>query len=187
MRGKTFRVSCLSETNHALELYGMSVVIFSVLFLGFMALFLLPLSYASGRRAAINEHEARTAWKRVLEKQQGVRSVLDELSSQVQRSLEAENRLRERIADLVAQIDAQAQSEQSTPESHEFDQRAAALLEQLCDIVDMQVKEGEHAYKETANALAAANADRARAVAVYGELTSEEAPAAPAGTKPAAA
>lgn len=152
----------------------MSAVIFSALFLGFLALLLLPLSYASRRRAEINENEARAAWKRVLEKQQGVRSVLDELASKVQRSLDAENTLRERISDLVSQIDAQAQSEKSTPESNEFDQRSAALLEQLCDIVDMHVKEGEHAYKETADALAAANADRAKAIAVYGELASDE-------------
>ncbi len=165
----------------------MSVVIVPALFLGFMAFLLLPLSYASRRRAEINENEARAAWKRVLEKQQGVRSVLDELSSQVQRSLDAESSLRERISDLVAQIDAQAKSEQATPESHEFEQRSAALLEQLCDVVDLHVREGEHAYKETADALAAANADRAKAIAVYGALTSDETSTADSGAAPTTA
>lgn len=150
----------------------MPAVIFSVLFLGFMALLLLPVSYASRRRAELSEYEARAAWKRVLEKQQGVRAVLDDLSGQVQRSIEAETRLRDRIAELTARIDADMASEQRTPESELIDQRSIALLENLCDVVEMQVNDGQHAYKNTVDALAAAQADRTNAMMKYGELTS---------------
>ncbi len=149
----------------------MPAVIFSVLFLGFMALLLLPVSYASRRRAELNENEARAAWKQVLEKQQGVRAVLDDLSGQVQRSIEAETRLRDRIADLAARIDADMASEQRTPESELIDQRSIALLENLCDVVEMQVNDGQHAYRNTVDALAAAQADRTQAMMKYGELT----------------
>lgn len=130
-----------------------------------LAAILLPIGLITAQQRRGRQATIARAWNEALTRQQNKHAELDRISSRLERSLAAEQKLLSTVSELKQRINTLESSHPDQDGLRQINSQTEQAINQIADVLESQIdNEGEARLTELANALAERHSDAATAL-----------------------